>query len=232
MWAGLTLCLLGCGCASQAPFDQVLEPKIGPQVVFADQDVHSSPASFQVVPQAMPQSPPAALMFSMGLEQDMQRADAVGGNLGLVLNQTWQEEGVFPRLVYDRDQPWPGTEQALQTGREGDFDLIVRPRTTYLFTSGSQGSTNLAVHIEIMSVREGKVIWSMSHAGTMEKPPDQDFIVLTRKTRMPASPAYMVMSALARDLAKPVKAWAAGERWQEIRGQRTEDRGQRAEDRR
>jgi OOP family OmpA-OmpF porin len=212
---GLCVCLSALGCSTQAGYEQVLEPRIGPQVLFLDQRVQRSHASFPVVPRTLPEDPPSALMFSMELAQNMTRADQVGRNLGRVFHQTWLGMEVFPRLVYDRERSWPGRERALQTAREEGVDLIIRPRTTYFFTSGSQGATSLAVEVDVYAVDTGKLIWSVDHAGRMEKPPDHDYIVFKRKTRLPASPANAVMTVLARDMARPVKTWAAGHWWQE-----------------
>jgi OOP family OmpA-OmpF porin len=212
---GLCVFLSALGCSTQPGYEQVLEPRIGPQVLFLDQRVQRSYASFPVVPRTLPEDPPSALMFSMELGQNMTRADQVGRNLGRVFLQTWQSMDVFPRLVYDRKQTWPGRERALQTAREEGVDLVIRPRTTYFFTSGSQGATSLAVEVDVHAVDTGKLIWSVNHSGRMEKPPDHDYIVFKRKTRLPASPANAVMTVLASDMARPVKTWAAGQWWQE-----------------
>jgi hypothetical protein len=102
---------------------------------------------------------------------------------------------------------------ALTLAREQKVDLLVRGRVPYYINGGVQGATSIAVVLEIFDVQSGEVVWSLEHAGRVEHFLDQDYIVFTRRSRMPESPVWTVANVLAADMGRPVKAWNYGHDW-------------------
>jgi len=211
----LTGLLLSLALACQPP--RYIEPDLqlrpGPPVFFADPYVERSIAPIYVMPQTAPEKVPGGLVFAPEVDTDLKGKQRVGRELGRVFFRTWQGQGVLRSLQYAEDTPWPGKERAMEQAGRRDAELVIRPTITHVLLGGSQGTTSLALEVAIFDASTEELLWSMEHSGRMENAPDEDFIVFTRKTRMPASPEYVVMYSLAFDLAKPVRQWARGLDW-------------------
>ncbi len=209
-------CLLGALLACRPPrhIDPDLQLRLGPPIFYGDPYVERSVAPIYLLPKQAPQEVPAGLIFSPEVKTDMQGKARAGRELGRVFFRAWQGQGVFSSLEYADTDTWPGKAKAFQQARRRDADLVVHPRISHLLLGGSQGTTSLALEVDIYDAAEERLLWSMEHSGRMENAPDQDFIVFTRKTRMPSSPEYVVMYTLAYDLAQPVRKWARGLDWE------------------
>ncbi len=191
------------------------QAKIGPQKFYAEPYVKRSSPFFSVVPARPSQSSLKAIMFSFDLKQDIDYPQKIGRELGKIFYKHWVRMQVFPQLVYERKRPFPGKEKALEYAKEKGIELVIRGKIKNYFFSGSQGTTRLNIQVDIYNVSNKMLIWSMEHAGIIENSPEQDYIFWKREVRMPQSPAYLILSVLARDLAKPVKRWSQGKKWGE-----------------
>jgi hypothetical protein len=94
--------------------------------------------------------------------------------------------------------------------RDAGADLAVGGRITSVIFGGTAGQTSVAVEIEIHDALTGEMLWSMSHSGQMTAGMSSDWILFTRKNRLPQSPEHAIMTALASDLAGPVRLWNLG----------------------
>ena len=192
------------------------EAKVGPQKFYAEPYVVRSTAPMSVVPSDVPQSPPNAIMYSFQLDQDIDYRGKLGEELGKLFYKTWVGKGVFPQLVYEDKRDFPGKARALEFASQKGADLVIRGVITNYMFGGSQGTTSLNIHVDIYQASNGMLIWSMDHSGRIENTPVQDYILWEREIRMPESPEYVIMSALAKDLAKPVKEWSYGKDWRKV----------------
>ncbi|MFW6415674.1 MAG: hypothetical protein ACOCZ2_05080 [Thermodesulfobacteriota bacterium] len=189
------------------------DARIGPQKFYAEPYVVRSTAPMSVVPSDVPSSPPSAMMYSFQLEQDVDYREKLGDNLGELFYKNWVGKGVFPQMVYEGKREFPGKSRALEFAKKKGVDLVIRGVISNYMFGGSQGTTSLNVQVDIYRVSDGMLIWSMQHSGRIENTPVEDYILWKREVRMPESPEYVIMSALAKDLAKPVKRWSYGKDW-------------------
>ena len=118
-------------------------------------------------------------------------------------------------MVYENKFSYPGKKKARMYGRQKKADLYILGQVKYLLDGGSQGASSLAIQVDVYSTYSNKLVWSMEHGGRIDNRKDMDFVLFKRKTWMPESPLYVIMAALAHDLAQPVKMWAAGQDFRE-----------------
>lgn len=192
------------------------EARVGPQKFYAEAYVERSTAPMSVIPSNTPNSPPKAIMYSFDMDQDIDYRQKIGRELGEIFYKNWVGKGVFPQLVYESERSFPGKKQALDYARQKGFDLVIMGEINNYLFGGSQGSTHLNIQVDIFQVSNNMLIWSMDHSGRIENQPKQDYILWKTEVRMPESPAYVIMSALAKDLARPVKEWSYGKDWREV----------------
>ncbi len=137
----------------------------------------------------------------------------VGGNyntgrrIGHIFWRTWLGQEVFPVMHYEDAQEWPGRKKAGELARSKGADLYVMGQVTHYLNGGTQGTTSIAIVVNIYSAVNNSLIWSMEHAGRIDNRRDMDFILVKRRTWMPESPEFVIVNNLAYDLAQPVKAW-------------------------
>ncbi|MGE4299222.1 MAG: hypothetical protein AB7E47_14485 [Desulfovibrionaceae bacterium] len=153
--------------------------------------------------------PPSAVFFPLRVLQDMPDRQHMGREIGRVFWKTWLRGQVFPTFEYAQDAPWNGAAKALATARAMGAELAVGGDITYLYASGTAGDSEMAMRLEIYDVASGELIWSMEHSGMMTERITQDYILFMQKSRLPASPLYAITSAIATDMAAPVKEWIA-----------------------
>ena len=163
-----------------------------------------------VRPENAPLQPQAAVFFPFCVHQEMDNARYMGVELARVFLQTWLAERVFDTLAFAEDLTWSGPKQALEHVRGTDADLVVGGEITYLMFGGSAGETAISLRLSIYDAKTGDLIWSMAHAGRMRAGLTADYLVLDKKSRLPAEPVQAVIQALAKDLGRPVRNWNFG----------------------
>jgi hypothetical protein len=124
--------------------------------------------------------------------------------------QSWLRERVFPGLAFAEGQTWRGPDQAMHLA-DGSADLLVGGEITHVMFGGSSGTTQVSLRLEIYDAAAGTLLWSMAHSGEMRNAQTRDFILLTKKSRLPAEPVQAIMAALAEDMGAPVAAWNHGQ---------------------
>jgi hypothetical protein len=72
---------------------------------------------------------------------------------------------------------------------------------------GTQGRTSVSMLVNIYSVPEDELVWSMEHSGKIRRQSGKDFILFRTKSWMPEHPVYVLVNNLAQDLAQEVKQW-------------------------
>jgi hypothetical protein len=163
-----------------------------------------------VQPRSAPARMPTAAFFPFRVMQGVEGRDYVGREVGRVFWQTWVRDEVFPIFEFRESMPWRGGRRAVAAARALGADLAVGGEITRVMAGGTVGATRLALRVEIYDTVSGSLVWSMAHAGQLERQFSKDYIFYEEKSHMPADPLYAVATAIAMDLARPVKSWLAG----------------------
>ena len=204
-----TLCLAGCSSVGLDMDADVSGSAASKPIHYSDARVDAMDAPLiRVPPKDGPRRAPTALLLAPRMLQPMQGGKYLAAEVGRVLWQGFLEEEVFPILEYSEHTQWTERSQALSRARARAADLAVAVEITYLLAGGTQGESALGLRLYVYDTGSGMLLWSMEHAGRMTNSPDRDFIFYQDRTRMPMEPLYAVTMALARDMARPIKAWA------------------------
>ncbi|GAB6036957.1 lipoprotein [Fundidesulfovibrio butyratiphilus] len=187
------------------------DPKLTEQsTLYVDAWVKRNNPAVYVQPMNAPSRPFKALIVPFKVQQDILSARDLGKQLTEVFWQIWSRDGVFPACYYEQGVDNVTPEQAVLMARDRGADCAVVGRIGYLLAGGTQSDSAISLSVEIFDVNTGQRIWSMAHAGRMEPGKADDFILFTRKTRMPMDPLWAIMTGLAADLGGPVKNWNYG----------------------
>lgn len=131
-------------------------------------------------------------------------------SLGILFYQTWQGERVFSQSFF-----WPenisSKQEALQIAQSKNTDFAVIGEITYLLDGGSLTNTALSLHLEIYSIPNLELLWSLDHAGRLDSSVDIDWYIIKRRVILPEDGISYLLRRLALDLAKPIKTWALGQ---------------------
>jgi len=206
----MTICLSAC-TQLESKIEQDFEPSLDTLTFYQSPVVERSAAPIYVMPRFPANTALKAVLFPFYMREQVDKPKIAGDSLGHLFWQVWVGQGVFPAMIYENKFGYPGKEKARMYAWEKKADIYVLGQVKYLLDGGSQGSSSLAIQINVYSIHSNKLIWSMEHAGRIDNRPDMDFVLFKRKTWMPESPLYVIMGALAYDLAQPVKKWAAGQ---------------------
>jgi len=200
----LIVCLaLLAGCA--------IEPKLTDKsVVLVDNWTRRNNPEVYVQPMHSPPVPTTALMVPFQVTQDIAGGQELGEQVTRIVWQTWTRDRVFPKLLFEEQLRNATTPQAVAAARRLGVDLVVVGKITYIMSGGTRGDSGVAFSFDIIDVRTGERLWSMAHAGTIETGLTEDFILFTRRNRMPTDPIYAVTSTLAMDMGGPIIKWNYG----------------------
>jgi hypothetical protein len=210
--AAAVLAVLLAGCATSTTPIQV-EPRLQPSVVYIDRMVERAEPQILIRPDNTPAEPPKAMLFPFRVVQSMEYARSAGQELARSFWQIWLNRKVLPVLVYN-DAPevrYPSVNQAMAMAAARGAELAVLGRVANLMDGGTVGDSSLSIQIDIYDVRSGLLVWSIQHGGRMEAGLTHDYILFATKNRMPEDPIWAIMSTVASDMGRPVKAWADGQ---------------------
>lgn len=213
----MTIFLSGC-TQLESKIEQDFEPSLNCLTFYQSPVVERYTAPIYVMPLAPaqpPNQPKKAVFFPFYVRAQIENPKIIGERLGHLFWQIWLGQKVFPSMVYENKFSYPGKIKARKYAYQKKADLYILGQIKYLLDGGSQGSSSLAIQVNIYSVFSDKLIWSMDHAGRIDNRPDMDFVLFKRKTWMPESPLYVIMKTLALDMARPVKMWADGQDFRE-----------------
>jgi hypothetical protein len=213
----MTIFLSGC-TQLESKIEQDFEPSLNCLTFYQSPVVERSTAPIYVMPLAPaqpPNQPKRAVFFPFYVRAQIDKPKIIGDALGYLFWQVWVGQRVFPAMVYENKFSYPGKKKARMYARQKKADLYILGQVKYLLDGGSQGASSLAIQVDVYSTYSNKLVWSMEHAGRIDNRKDMDFVLFKRKTWMPESPLYVIMAALAHDLAQPVKMWAAGQDFRE-----------------
>lgn len=179
-----------------------------PPTLYVDEWVHRAwTPQATVQPAGRPMTPQKALFFPLANRLRMDNAQHVAQELSRVFWGRWLALRVFDSLPFAENEPWKSPAAAVARARAAGADLAVGGEITYLLFGGSAGTSTVSLRLDIYDTASGEMLWSMAHAGTMAAETASDYILFTKKNRLPTEPTATIMAALAEDLGKPVKLW-------------------------
>jgi hypothetical protein len=198
---GLFCLLAAAACAVDAGLTR-------PPTVYVDEWVERpSHPDFYISPANLPLTPRTALFIPFAMRQPMDNRPYLEQELSRAFWRVWLAEQVSPALVFDEGGSWKGPEDAAARARAKGADLAVGGEITYAMFGGTMGETAISVRIQVVDAAGGQPLWSMAHAGSMKPIRSSDYILFTRRSRMPSDPVHLIMTALAKDTAEPVREW-------------------------
>lgn len=186
------------------------EASVGPQTVYQTAPVDKQQPAVFIRPKNPPENPPTAIMLPFKMTMRVDDSRHVSRELGRMFHQQWLSDQVLPTLIYEDAYTWSTPKAAIRLARNKGADLVMGGEITRYMVGGSAGETFISLNYYIYDAATGHLIWSFAHAGRMYPDFTQDYILFTRKMRMPAEPVNTIMYSLAHDLAEPVKEWTYG----------------------
>lgn len=188
-----------------------IEPKLTDKsVVLVDNWTRRNNPDVYVQPMHSPPVPATALIVPFEVTQDIAGSQELGEQVTRIFWQTWTRDRVFPKLLFEGRMRSATTPQAVAAARRLGVDLVVVGKITYIMSGGTRGDSGVSLSCDIIDVRSGERLWSMAHAGTLEAGLTEDFILFTRRNRMPADPIYAITSTLAMDMGGTIIKWNYG----------------------
>lgn len=155
-----------------------------------------------VTPASMSDEPLRALLLPFAMRQDIAVRRDVGRETADIFRLAWLEARACEVLEYDPARPWPGLAEALSQARAKGANILITGNVSQFFEGGGTGRTSIGVTVEVHWVADGTLIWSAAQAAAMESAPDQDFVLIRDRRRLPEHPTYAVMRALAASMAQ------------------------------
>lgn len=190
-----------------------------PPKIAADGDIPSGPTflvddwvrrghpQVNVRAQNTPRQAPTALFVPLRLTQPTEKARTVGNSISRQVWQAWLQQQVFPVIEFADNAPPYRADLAMQMARAKGAQVVIGGYITQLLDGGTAGDSRLSLQLEIYNVETGDLIWSMAHAGIMERQFTNDFILFAIKARMPSDPLAAITMTLARDMGDEVRGW-------------------------
>jgi hypothetical protein len=163
-------------------------------------DVYVRPVNRPLMPQRM-------LFIPFRITQPMEKTDYLETELSRTFWRAWLSAGVSPVLAFDESGAWRGRKDAVERARAAGADLAVGGEITYLMFGGTEGRTAVSLRLNVLDAATGEMLWSMAHAGQIERGQTRDFVFFTQRSRLPADPMHAVLTTLAFETAKPVRFW-------------------------
>ncbi|MFP4393150.1 MAG: hypothetical protein ACOC3Y_02095 [Desulfohalobiaceae bacterium] len=202
----IILALSGCTYMSSNT-GQRPEPKLNHLVIHQRPALEKAQEQVAIHPLQTPRSELKVLFFPFYISEQ------AGGNfdssrkLSRIFWRTWLEEEVFPAMEFEDMQKWPGQKRLGQMASNKGADLYVQGQITHYMKGGTQGRTSISILVNIYTVANDELIWSLAHSGRIQRQTTKDFILFKTKSWMPEHPEYVIVNNLAQELAQPIKAW-------------------------
>jgi OOP family OmpA-OmpF porin len=195
---------LAAGCGN-------LHTKVVHQPVwYSDAPVQRSELMVYIKPQSRQHRPLKALFFPMRLLQQSRRPELMGQQCSRIMWRIWNSKEVFHALAYDKNLYAPSHRRAAAIARQRGADLAVVGEIPYLLAGGTAGDSAVSIRVNILNARTGETLVSMEESARLDKTIDDDYILWLRRTRLPDSPIFVAVSAIAMDMALPLKSWSGG----------------------
>ena len=185
-----------------------VDPSITDQtVIYTDAPVRLSRLQLSVRPKGPHPRPLTAFFAPFIINQETGDADQLSREFGSIFYHAWTEERIFPTFEYGTDVRFRGLNRVMNQAKSKGADLLVLGQVPYFYLGSTLDDTALTIQISIYQVETGTLLWTMSQSGRLESVKPDDYIYVRHESRLPEAPVNVIIRAIAKDMAIPVKSW-------------------------
>jgi len=204
------------GCSTPAvqtsiePIPSGYNPELNWNGTFVwDEWVRGGGLKVAVYPQTKPDAAPTAVFFpflpTVTLRDPLETGTAVAKGFW----REWLREAPFTVLEFRELTTSYSPEYAVRLARQRGALFAITGDLTDFYDGGSVTGARLGVTLNIYDTRTGALIWSMNQFAYMDKDRTRDFLLFKAETRLPSDPMWVVTTAIARSMKKPVQGWTS-----------------------
>lgn len=124
-----------------------------------------------------------------------------------VFHNVWTQERVFPVQEYQPGTVYRGLRSSLELARRKGADLLIIGIVPYFYAGHTLDDTAITIQINIYSVQDGALLWTMMQSGRIESRQPEDYFYVRHEFRMNESPFNMIIRDIAKDMSIPLKSW-------------------------
>lgn len=175
--------------------------------IIRDEPVRKSPLQVSVHPKGKQYRPLTAYFHPFVIQQQNSDYDTLANSFAQIFHAAWTEERLFPTQAFIPGRNYRGVNHALDKARRQGADLLILGFVPYFYAGHTLDDTAITIKINIYSAGNGTLLWSMAQSGRITHRDPKDWIYFKTDQRLPDSPFNMIIRALAKDMAIPLKAW-------------------------
>ena len=178
--------------------------------VVRDAPITLSELNVPIQPKGRQYEPLTALFYPFWISQKTTYPAHLGRVFGRIVHQVFASERLFPRLIFDEKLAYSSPENAVETARRMGLDLVILGFVPYFVEGSTLSDTAVTIELRIYETKGGQLLVQMEQAARVEARMPNDFVYFVQETRLPDSPLYLAIQAIARDMAVPLKSWLPG----------------------
>lgn len=195
----LLLSLGACGYIDPSLTDQT--------VVYTDAPVRKSSLQVSIHPKNKQYRPLTAYFQPFLIQQENSDHRHLADAFAQIFHNVWTEERVFPVQEFQPGTPYRGLRSALEHARRRGADLLIFGMVPYFYAGHTLDDTAITIQMNIYSVQDGTLLWTMMQSGRIESRMPDDYFYVRHEFRMNDSPFNMIIRDIAKDMSIPLKSW-------------------------
>jgi len=195
----LLLTMAGCAYVDPSLTDQTK--------VYVDARVRKSSLQVAVHPRDKQHKPLTAYFYPFVVQQPNDDYASLGDAFALEFHNAWTEERLFTVQEYEHGARYEGLNSGLARARARGADLLIVGYVPYFYAGSTVDDSAITIRLNIYSARNGDLLWTMLQSGRLEYKQPKDWVYVRTETRMPTGPFNVIIRAIAKDMAIPLKAW-------------------------
>lgn len=195
------LLLATAGCAN-------IDPSLSDQIkVYTDAPVRKSALQVAVHPKDKQHTPLTAYFHPFVIQQANDDYAHLGEAFALEFHNVWTEEQLFSVQELEPGTRYQGVNVALRRARARGADLLILGFVPYFYAGSTVDDSAMTIRLNIYATGNGALLWTMLQSARMEFKQPEDWIYFRQETRLPTGSFNVLIRALARDMAIPLKGW-------------------------
>lgn len=195
------LLLVMAGCAN-------IDPSLTDQTrVYSDARVRKSSLQVAIHPKDKQRKPLTAYFYPFVIQQANDDYAYLGDAFALEFHNAWTEEQLFTIQEFQPGTRYEGFNSGLARARARGADLLIIGAVPYFYSGSTLDDSAITIRLNIYSTSNGALLWTMLQSGRIEYKQPKDWVYVVTETRMPTGPFNMIIRAIARDMAIPLKGW-------------------------